>query len=299
MKKVSIIIPFCNENLSQLLEYFQSKFTYDKFQGVSIDIIWVQNERTYTPIDFSIFSNHINNYHIIESEYLNSPYSARNRGIEFSNADWFVFLDANCLPNHDWVEKLIELDDCGSIYAANIQFFSIAEEKTVGDLYDSIVNIDNEKTIHEAKVAKTACLALPREVIDKVGHFEEGVRSGGDVIWTKKCTDFGFKIEFVPDWIVHKASRSSKELIIKQFRVSQGWPNVWYQSQSYVKNFIKRVILCWLPPNPTRLFNIAARRGIHLTNYHKVKLIAFGTILRIVSALGIIIGTLKIKNKLL
>lgn len=281
---VSVIIPYQRkENIEGLINFIH-KVNGDSNRKTKF--IFVQND------DLEKYEVNIpNTIWLKEGKNLNSPYSARNRGLEIVKSKWVVFLDATCLPDDNWLDVIQNFHDDNKIYSANVKFYN--RDCSIGNLYDSIVNIDNEKTVKESKVAKTACLAVPMHVVNQIGMFDEGIRSGGDVIWTKKCSNNGISIEFVSDWVVHKASRNTKDLLVKQFRVSKGWPNIWKQSKNYTRNFIRRVIFCWLPPNPKKLFNTATRRGIPLSKCRKIKLIMFGMLLRIVSAFGIVFGTIN------
>ncbi len=287
---VAIIIPYFNDDLKMILDSLESNLANEVRK---ICIICINNGGA----EFQISNlNTLSIFQINENKYLSSPYSCRNRGIEFVNANWYIFLDSTCIPaSHDWL-KLTEGFKAETIYAANVQFYS-SDTKTVGDVYDSIINIDNEKTVSERKVAKTACLAVHKTLINKFGMFKEGVRSGGDIEWTRKCTTNGVLIEFRSDWVVNKVSRNSKKLIKKQIRVSSAWPRLWLTKKELSINLIKKVIFCFIPPDPFPLFATAKRRNISLNTSMKVKLIFFGIILRIASAFGILYGLFKRHTK--
>lgn len=284
---VAIIIPYYNEDLTPVLDRIESVYSE---RSCCLTVISVNNGGR----EYSLKrSYNYNTEFICENYFLNSPYSARNRGVECFSADWYIFLDSTCLPeNGDWFSQL-DFTRTDTIFAANVKYFTMANRTTIGDIYDSIVNIDNQKTITSRKVAKTACLAVSRTTFANYGLFKEGERSGGDVMWTGNCTKKGGELLFLDHWIVHKASRDTRQLLLKQYRVSKAWPALWFENKTFLKEFIKKVVFCFIPPNPKTLFSTAARRNISLTTAIKFRLIVLGLLLRFISALGVVRGLIK------
>lgn len=284
---VALIIPYYNDDLSNIIEALDEQVKRaDLIDRLSVVCInnggaeWVPSH-TYG-FDLNL---------IDENQNLNSPYSARNRGVEAVSADWYIFLDATCIPKAGWLDQLAAFQD-NCVYAANVRFFS-KSKMTVGDLYDSIINIDNERTVQQGGFAKTACLAAHISTVNAIGKFEEGIRSGGDVLWTRKCHEEGMQVVYSSDWQVLKASRNTSELLMKQIRVSRGWYKIWKQEKTVKSNYIKKVVLGILPPNPIGLFSTARRRGVNLSLLNKIQLFILGWFLRIVSAYGVLVGTVK------
>ena len=291
--KILIIIPYYYESaaLGKLLEKFD-------FLGVNktpeVEIVCVNNGGE----DFSKNNLSFDSiFFINENKNLNSPYSCRNRGIEFRKVDWYIFIDATCIPHDDWFDVILDNiaknnNSSNCIFAANVGF-KPKVGPTIGNIYDSIVNIDNQRSIAEDGCAKTACLAVNSESIFKVGGFEEGIRSGGDVLWTKKANRMGYNICFLSGWKVDKLSRNTCQLIKKQFRVSIGWPKIWAEEKNYAIKLFKTVFLCFLPPVPFSLYKTAKRRGVVLSGMSKVNLVMFGLVLRLVSGLGVVYGIFR------
>ncbi|OOE39322.1 hypothetical protein BZG00_10560 [Salinivibrio kushneri] len=285
----SIIIPYFNDDLSEVLdaidESYKSCFTS---ANVSLNVVCVNNAgKEFVPIKKYSFELSMIN----ETENINSPYSARNRGLESSDSDWYIFLDATCFPASEWLRSINEFKN-NNIYAANIEFYHKGK-RTIGDIYDSIVNINNQKKIEHSGVATTACLAVSKETVNNVGLFKEGVRSGGDILWTSRATSLGFNIVFLSDWKVRKASRDTKNLLKKQFRVAAGWFNIWKVNGVLMSNLTKRLLLFFLPPNPFFLLRQSKMRNIKLSAYDKYRVFVFGWLLRIVSMVGIVYGIFK------
>jgi len=293
LAQVSIIIPYYNEDLSTILGHIENCIDNDREKKITfkLSVICINNGGE----EYKKATQYSYDVHFIEEKnQLNSPYSARNRGIEYIKSDWYIFIDATCLPNASWLNE-IQGFSSDNIYAANVTYYT-QSKATIGDSYDSIINVDNERTIKSNGSAKTACLGVSNKTLKSMGLFEEGLRSGGDVLWTQKCTEADCNLIFSPNWNVAKESRNTTELIRKQFRVSIGWSNIWLKNGTFVNQFVKKVLLCFLPPNPQLLFKIAKRRGVNLSLYKKIKLVSFGTLLRVISAVGVVCGMFKKKN---
>lgn len=287
MKSLTIVIPYFNDQLDSVLDRLNEQIKTDS-PNLDVNVLCVNNGGdTWKNKHSYRFGLKL----IDESQNLSSPYSARNRGVEYQASDWYVFLDSTCIPDSGWFNAFESFHE-DHVYAANVKFYS-KSKITAGDIYDSIINIDNQKTVKESGVAKTACLAVSARAIEQVGLFSEGTRSGGDVLWTSKSTSLGFQLEFLPDWVVHKESRNTQGLIKKQFRVSSGWYNIWKSNGTVLPNFLKRVILFFVPPNPVQLFNTAKRRGVHLSIVNKLSMAMLGWVLRLISAVGIVYGMFK------
>lgn len=285
----SIIIPYFNDELDAVLNSIDGAYrSYGEESRISLKVICVNNGgREFIPTKKYSYQLSL----IDENDSLSSPYSARNRGVESTDSDWYIFLDSTCIPQNNWFESLQSFQE-DQVYAANVRFYSRART-TAGDIYDSIINIDNQKTVRNFGVAKTACLAVSSKAIEVVGLFEEKIRSGGDVLWTSKSTSLGFTTVFVPDWVVKKESRDTRGLIKKQLRVSSGWYKIWQKNGTFLPNFVKRVLLFFIPPNPLQLFHTAKRRQVNLSFADKVSITLLGWLLRLVSAVGIVYGMFK------
>src|SRR5690606_18254440 len=111
-----------------------------------------------------------------------------------------------------------------------------------GEIIDATINIKMKEAI-ERGVAKTASLFVRREVIETIGVFPEGIRSGGDVLWTGKATDKGYILLYEPNSVVYKQARPLVELIKKQFRVGKGKSKI-----PPTRNFFKLLVNLVFPP---------------------------------------------------
>jgi GT2 family glycosyltransferase len=117
----------------------------------------------------------------------------RNRGLAEAKGEIIVFTDATCIPQPDWLVRLVTPISLGS------------EQVTSGPAWLGEHNFAVERGKPQPdylKQAATINLALRREVFDKVGKFDERFAYGSDTDFTWRVVDAGIRIRWVPDAVV-------------------------------------------------------------------------------------------------
>ena len=221
---VSIIIPF-QDNFEDVIQIKQEldKQTYPK-EKVTVFLIDNGSEKEH-PFPDSFLDEVTLLY---ESDQKNSPYSARNRGIEASEGEMIAFIDANSRPDTNWLLEGIRcLMNSGSDLAGGNVKFDFGEKPDASKRVDALTSINNKKSIEGRGAAYTANLFVKKNVFEEIGLFEEGVRSGGDVRFTLRAKDAGFKISYCHDAVVWKKARPIKELYRKKIRTGRGYFYSW------------------------------------------------------------------------
>ncbi len=288
---VSIIIPVYNNGAGlqrALAAISQQDYPADKIETIVIDNGSRDHPETVAGRYEVIF--------LREDNYLNSPYSARNRGIETASGSVIILLDTTCAPVASWLSEGIKSlrNQEADLVGGNVEF-EIHPQSSIGEMYDSLTNIRMEETIRRRNAAKTTNLFIKRSVFDQIGCFPEGLRSGGDVLWTKKATLSGLKLVFCKNAIAKMLPRGGRDLYKKQYRVAKGQPAVWKKERSLLPNLIKKVVLCWVPPNPLFLKSRIKESGNSFMGRKFIGLFFIGYSLRFVNAFGNIVGLFKKK----
>jgi GT2 family glycosyltransferase len=246
--KISVIIPFLN-NVDEVVEILRN--IKEQNQHVHPEIIVVDNGSVPKPNFSSGFLEQT--IVISEGRYLNSPYSARNRGVERASGSVLVFVDANSLPSKNWLEQGLKcMEKTGADIVAGCVEFDFGSKPSAAKVVDAMTSIDQQQTVKERKAAFTANLFVKRDVFDSVGMFEEGVRSGGDVRWTTKATKAGHTISYCPDAVVLKKARSYRALLKKRVRTGKGYLYTWLKEEHgnvWFYNFLRSL----KPPSPADL----------------------------------------------
>ncbi|PTO96260.1 hypothetical protein CWO08_08390 [Vibrio sp. 10N.286.48.B8] len=228
------------------------------------------------------FKNEKNFIVLDGSNVKGSPYSARNLIIKNYTAKNYCFMDG--YPDSSYLENASNLELEKSLVAGEI-IIEVNEKSSTYELYDSIFNLDNEKIVSKFNRAPTGNLIVNQMVFDSLGHFNENIRSGGDMIYTSKAVKEGFRLEFNPSLRSYYFSRNKEQLIKKQKRVALGQVGIWISEQKEWKYFIKSIIKMVLPNNIITTYQyIEKRSSITLRKRQVFKLIILNENLRILMA---------------
>lgn len=289
---VTIIIPVYNDK-SSLLKLLP--VLTEKSYPYPVEIFVVDNASTDGTAQIV---NYFKNVHLLqENEHKNSPYSARNRGIEASEGDIIVLLDSTCIPDSNWLNNGIEFlfDQNSDIVGGDVRF-DFEGNITAGKIYDSLTNIKMKESIEKKGVAKTANLFIRKSVFDKVGMFPEGIRSGADVIWTGNAKRNGLSLDFCESAIVYKKARGFAALVKKQWRVGLHQPIIWKETGNK-KNLLSLFIKLLKPVNPLSVKKLIADKGTTETNSYFLRIIFVAQVIKWVATAANIKGLIQLNRK--
>jgi glycosyltransferase involved in cell wall biosynthesis len=190
-----------------------------------------------------------------------SPYAARNAGMALAEGSILAFTDATCVPAPDWLERgVAALESSGADLAGGRVVFTFSRERSIGELADALMNVDVEASIADHAACMAGNLFVRRSVIEAVGPFESALRSGGDMRWTRRASDAGFSLMYVPDAVVRYPARPLAALLAKQYRVGQGVPGVWAEFGIGRPRMMLRALRGLLPPPPWNFAERCRRR---------------------------------------
>lgn len=154
-------------------------------------------------------------------------YNARNKGVSIAVGDVLAFTDADCLPQHDWIEigvnSFASTPNCGIVAGSIEIYFVNPTHPTPTELYESLYAFPQKKYIENEGFGVTANLFTSRYVFDQVGLFDSHLKSGGDYEWGKRVKSSGLDVVYISDLKVsHPARASVAEIRKKIARVSKG-----------------------------------------------------------------------------
>ncbi|MCC5908060.1 MAG: glycosyltransferase [Balneolaceae bacterium] len=221
---VSIIIPFFNN--TEEVDAIVDQITGQNYPGEQIEIICIDNGSSL-PVELK--KSTLSKINLIEEKnHPNSPYSARNRGIEASTGEIIVFIDANSWPDKNWLRYGVNylLKNEADIVAGRVDF-DFEPKATAAKLADALTSLNMKMAVEDRGAAYTANIFVKKEVFEKTGFFEENVRSGGDVRWTLRAKEIGFKIMYCGSAVVYKKARDTKALYRKKIRTGRGYFYSW------------------------------------------------------------------------
>ncbi len=152
---------------------------------------------------------------------IQSSYAARNAGIRAATGEILAFTDADCRPQPDWLESLVQpfADPSIGIVAGEIVALP---GKTLLEKYAHRQDILSQKhtLAHPfCPYGQTANLAIRRQVLQEVGLFRPYLTTGGDadLCW-RILRQTEWKLEFAPQAIAQHRHRSTLRQLQKQWR---------------------------------------------------------------------------------
>jgi len=148
-------------------------------------------------------------------------YFARNRGIEYSKGEFIAFLDANIEVTHDWYDKGIESIKKYDYIGGKI-VIDDSNINTITKLFEFKTAFLVKNYLEKNHYAPTTNLLIKRNIIKKIGGFNEKLKSGGDFEFGNRVYRNNFKQYYNPKMIVIHPPRDLKEKIKKMKRISKG-----------------------------------------------------------------------------
>jgi glycosyltransferase involved in cell wall biosynthesis len=121
------------------------------------------------------------------------PGGARNIGVEIAKSEWIAFLDSTTVPEHDWLERCVEMAIEKKVdYIGGLTLFE-------ADTYF-------KKLLRAATYGCSPCGTLPgsimtKEIFKKSGGFIPNIRSSEDVEWIERIKSMGHKTDTVKDFV--------------------------------------------------------------------------------------------------
>ncbi|MDZ8185519.1 MAG: glycosyltransferase [Nostoc sp. ChiSLP02] len=218
---VSVVVPIYNgeADLPDLLNCLLSQ-TYPKDR---VEYLLVDNnssDRTLNFLKTAAENSPITIRPLSENE-IQSSYAARNTGIRKAVGEIIVFTDADCRPQPQWLDALIEP-------FVNLEVIIVAGEilalpgKTLLEQHaDREETLSQKHTLGHAfrPYGQTANLAIRRIALEKAGLFRPYLTTGGDadICWRILGENIG-RLEFAPNAIVQHRHRITLLELQSQWR---------------------------------------------------------------------------------
>lgn len=211
MKRFSVIIPDTDSlRMGVILEAFK-KQTADLSEG---EILVVGSDRPGL-----VPRNGFVRFIPTTQEY-SCASDKRNIGMQAASGEVFLFLDDDCIPHLDWIERLL--------------FRHAQGEKVVGGAVELgqrnyLQTADNLSAFHyflpylpegKHEYLTTSNLSVNRDVVDQAGMMEAHQNRADDLEWTLRFRRHGYELYYEPQAVVlHDPNRCSFSNVVRHWLV--------------------------------------------------------------------------------
>lgn len=134
---------------------------------------------------------------------------ARNRGVAETTAPVLAFLDADCIPDPDWISVARAVAPTADLIGGRMDvFYETPAPNTGSEAFEKVFAFDQRTYVEVQGFSATANLVTSRAVFEDVGPFRALVSEDND--WCYRATDKGYRIVYAdhlrishparPDW---------------------------------------------------------------------------------------------------
>lgn len=131
---------------------------------------------------------------------------ARNAGVAATDAPWLMFLDADCVPRHDWVARGREIADETSVIGGRVEVFDETPPPRSGaEAFETVFAFKMRKYLEAEAYLGSGNLVTSRHVFETTGGFRPAVSEDKD--WSQRAAAAGFRLVYDDDLVVGHPSR--------------------------------------------------------------------------------------------
>jgi GT2 family glycosyltransferase len=138
-----------------------------------------------------------------------------NVGLQAAGGDCLAFIDADCVPADDWLMRLLapiasgeEQYVCGAVKSATGRSFHDSSWKPVKNRY--------------RPDAASMNTAFTRELLQRVGLFDECFAAGSDIDFSWRAVDEGYRIRYMPEAVMYHDWGGWHGEVIRGYRYGVG-----------------------------------------------------------------------------
>jgi len=146
------------------------------------------------------------------------PGPARNRGALHASGSILAFIDADCIPERNWLKEIAQhfyRPNAAGVIGGDVRIIPRGQKLTAIEAYESIFGYRFELYIKRDRFAGTGNLAMRRDIFQSVGPFG-GIEVAEDRDWGQRASRAGFPPVYIPRMIVYtEARRNFPELARK------------------------------------------------------------------------------------
>ena len=220
---ISVIIP--SYNSENTIQKCLDSFKNQSYQGNS-EIILVDSSIDRTP---QIVSDNHPDIRLIHLDKKTDPGTARNIGIREAKGDIFAFIDSDCVPSKDWLERIANAHKSvyriigGVVINGNADHDIIALAGYMAEFREFLPGQLKREVTH----IPTCNISYKKEIFVKYGFFQGKYYPQEDLVYHCMLTEKGEKILLDPTIeIFHNHRSNFKEFLKHQKKIGAVTPLV-------------------------------------------------------------------------
>jgi GT2 family glycosyltransferase len=158
----------------------------------------------------------------VVEDHVRSSYAARNKGVEAAEGEIISFIDADMTVSPDWLARVQRAFDSPDVEYLGTRIRVYSAKKTVYALYNVVAGFPVQLYMAKLHYAPTACLSVRQEVFDRLGLFDDRLKSGGDGEFGKRAWAAGVGFRYASGIVMlHPARDSLRALLKKAYRIGK------------------------------------------------------------------------------
>ncbi|PSB19300.1 glycosyltransferase [Phormidesmis priestleyi ULC007] len=220
LPKISVIVPIYNgeADLPGLLHCLRAQtYSSDLVSYCLVD----NGSHDRTSEILKSASQDAQNFVVLSESQIQSSYAARNLGIRSTTGEILVFTDADCRPEPNWLENLIQPFEDLTVGLVAGEIKALLGNTILEQHADRQETLSQKHTLAHPFCAygQTANLAVRDQVFEQVGLFRPYLTTGGDAdfCW-RALSQTPWQIRFAERAIVRHRHRSTLAALRSQWR---------------------------------------------------------------------------------
>lgn len=183
--QIAIIIPHYNDRVR--LERCLSALIKNDLSGCEVLVVDNGSEQSLLDIQEKFPAFRI----VVEPK--KGAAAARNTGVRETRAPLLMFIDADCVPEIDWVTVGREVSGKADLIGGQVSVFhETAPPRSGAEAFEAVFAFDFQHYIEVQGFSGTGNLITRREVFEDVGPFRGGISEDRD--WSFRATAKGYQL---------------------------------------------------------------------------------------------------------
>jgi GT2 family glycosyltransferase len=143
--------------------------------------------------------------------------AARNRGVAATTAAQIAFLDCDCVPSPDWLDRVRALESRPGAIGGRIDTFDETPPPRSGpEAFETVFAFDQKSYVEKKGFSVTANLVTRRAVFEDVGPLVVGLSE--DMDWCFRATAKGHPLAYDDTLRVGHPTRSDWPALVRKWR---------------------------------------------------------------------------------